>query len=332
MRLYNRPRLAAKSVTAAEFTPVRYFDTMAVIMKNQRACLPVMLLASFLLLPGHGAAVAKDPLVLAATIFPAADIARRIAGPGIPVIQVLPAGASPHTFDLTPGQVRELQKARMIFKIGGVDDWIDGVAESLRRVTIVDLRKNVPLMPSHEDGHEHGAGARHEPDFDPHYWLSAENAIVMARNIADALRTVEPSRADLFEANYRELALELSRLHAEIKTELSALKNNKMIVFHDGWRYFAAAYGLEIVAVFQASPGREPAPRDLQKIYAVARKYAVRAIFSEPQLPQESLEPLVHDLGLNMVVLDPLGGAVPGDSYAGLLRRNARAIRDALGH
>ena len=269
--------------------------------------------------------------MLAATIFPAADIARRIAGPGIPVLQVLPGGASPHTFDLAPAQVRELQKARMIFKIGGVDDWIDGVAESNPRAAIVSLRKNISLLPFHEDGPAQGARIHREADFDPHYWLSAANAIVMARNVADALCAVDPSRAAAFEANYHELALELSRLHAEIKSELSALKSKRMIVFHDGWRYFAAAYGLEIAAVFQVSPGREPAPRDLQKMYAVVRKYAIHAIFSEPQLPPESLEPLAHDLGLKMVVLDPLGGAAPGDSYAGLLQRNARAIRDALG-
>ena len=304
---------------------------MAVIMKIQHLCLPALLLAALLPLPGRAEAAAREPLVLAATIFPAADMVRRVAGPDIRVIQVLPAGASPHTFELAPGQVRELQRASMVFKIGGVDDWVDGIAESNPRATIVTLRKNVSLLPFHEDGHAQGAGAHREADFDPHYWLSAANAIVMARNVADALCAVAPAREAAFEANYRELALELARLHAEIKSELSKLKTKRMIVFHDGWRYFAAAYGLEIAAVFQVSPGREPAPRDLQKMYAVVRKYAIHAIFSEPQLPPESLEPLAHDLGLKMVVLDPLGGAAPGDSYAGLLQRNARAIRDALG-
>jgi zinc transport system substrate-binding protein len=302
---------------------------MAVAMGSLRASLSALFLSSLLLLPGRGAASTAEPLLVAATIFPAADIARRVAGPGIRVLQVLPAGASPHTFDLTPGQVRELQKARLIFKIGGVDDWIDGVAESLPRAAVVTLKKNVPLLPFPGDGH--GPGGGHEPDFDPHYWLSAANGIIMARNIADALIALAPSGAPVFEANYRGLAAELARLHAEIKGELSALKSNKMIVFHDGWRYFAAAYGLEIVAVFQASPGREPAPRDIRDLYAVARKYEVRAVFAEPQLPRDSLEPLVRDLGLKMAVLDPLGGASAGDSYAGLLRRAADTVRDALG-
>jgi zinc transport system substrate-binding protein len=300
-------------------------------MRAHRAFPVICILAVLLPLSGHVVAASQKPLVVAATIFPAADIARRVAGPGIRVIQVLPAGASPHTFDLTAGQVRELRDARLVFKIGGVDDWIDGVAESLPRAAIVSLRKNIPLLPFHDEGHAYGAAGRSEPGFDPHYWLSAENAIIMARNVADALRAADPGRVAAYEANYRALALELDRLHTEIKRELSSLHTNTMIVFHDGWRYFATAYGLEIAAVFQASPGREPAPRDLQSMYAVVKRSAIRVIFSEPQLPRESIEPLARDLGLRIIVLDPLGGVLPGDSYAGLLRRNARAIREALG-
>ena len=277
-----------------------------------------------------GAAVDK-PWVVAATIFPAADIARHVAGPAVRVIQVLPAGASPHTFDLTPGKVRELQPARLIFKIGGVDDWIDGVADSLPQATIIALHKDIVRLPFHDDGHDHGSAPRDE-EFDPHYWLSAANGAIMARTTADALSAADPAHAAVYEENCREYVRELTALHAEIRKTLSSLQNRKMLVFHDGWRYFAAAYGLEIAAVFQVSPGREPSPRDLQELYAQVKRHGLKAVFSEPQLPSASMEPLLRDLGLTLVVLDPLGGTAPGDSYVGLLQRNARSILQALGH
>jgi zinc transport system substrate-binding protein len=305
---------------------------MKMTMKDHRAfplawLLPVLLL----LAASEGRAEAKKPLVVAATIFPAADIVRRVAGPDVRVIQVLPAGASPHTFDLTPKQARELQGARLVFKIGGIDDWVDAVAESLPDAAMVALDRDIARMPAREDGHDHGGrGDRSHPPYDPHYWLSAANAAVMARTIAGALSAADPARAASYQENGRRLALELAALHAEIRKELSSLKNRRMIVFHDGWRYFAAAYGLEIAAVFQLSPGREPTPRQLQGLYAAARRHGVKAIFSEPQLPATSLEPLLHDLDLKLIVIDPLGGAVAGDSYAALLRRDARAVRQAL--
>lgn len=276
---------------------------------------------------------AAKPLHVAATIFPLADIIRNIAGSTAQVIQILPAGASPHTFDLTPGKVKELQKARIIFKIGVVDDWIDGVGESAPAAEIVSVQNHITLKPFQADAHHHdGAEMAHSREFDPHYWLDARNGVVMARNICASLSALDPEHVALYAENSRRYQRELLRLDDELKKACAALKNNKIIVFHDGWRYFAAAYGLEIIAVFQPAPGREPAPRDLQKLYALARTAKIKAIFSEPQLPTASLEPLLEDLGLRLFILDPLGGAFPGDSYAGLLRRNVRNIlrADAL--
>jgi len=140
------------------------------------------------------------------------------------------------------------------------------------------------------------------------------------------LSAIDPAHADLYNKNSKRYQQELLRLDDELKKTCAALKNNKIIVFHDGWRYFAAAYGLEIIAIFQPAPGREPAPRDLQKLYAQARTYKIKALFSEPQLPTASLEPLLEDLGLRLFVLDPLGGAASGDSYIELLRRNVQTI------
>jgi len=270
---------------------------------------------------------AAKPLHVAATIFPVADIVRHVAGGAVQVQQVLPAGASPHTFDLAPGQIRELQKARLIFKIGIVDDWIDGVGESAPASEIVSLQDHVALKPFHADGrHEGGAGTAHEGNVDPHYWLDARNGAIMAQTICSRLSAIDPERAALYAENCRRYQDELRRLDEELKRACAGLKNNRIIVFHDGWNYFAAAYGLKIIAVFQTSPGREPAPRDLQKLYDVARSYKIKAVFSEPQLPTASLEPLIEDLGLRLFILDPLGGADPGDSYAGLLRRNVLNI------
>jgi len=302
-------------------------------MKHHRFSPGAWPLAALLLLSAGAAhGEAKKPLVLAATIFPAADIVRRIAGPDARVIQVLPPGASPHTFDLTPGQVRQLQDARLVFKIGGIDDWIDGITESLPRATMVVLNRDIAMKPIREDGHAHGGhGAGHAGENDPHYWLDAANGALMARTVARALAAYDPVNAGRYQANYQRLARELAALHDELRAQLSTLKNRRLIVFHDGWRYFASAYGLEIAAVFQPAPGREPTPRELQGLYAQARRFGIKAVFSEPQLPAASLQPLLHDLGLRLVVLDPLGGVAADDSYAALLRRIARAIRRALG-
>jgi len=297
-----------------ELRQIQFFLLLAFALSCRAAC------------PAPLAAPTR-PLAVAATIFPLADIIRNITGDGVQVLQILPAGASPHTFDLTPGKVRELQKARLIFKIGVIDDWIDSVAESAPGAEIISLHGHIALKPFHDDAHHHGVTkTAQRMEFDPHYWLDARNGAIIAQNICARLNALDPVHADLYSKNCRHYQDELLRLDSELKKSCAALKNRKLIVFHDGWRYFAAAYGLEILAVFQPAPGREPAPRDLQRLYAVARANKIKVVFSEPQLPTESLEPLLEDLDLRLSILDPLGGAVAGDSYIGLLRRNIQVI------
>ena len=272
------------------------------------------------------------PLIVGATIFPLADIIRHISGEAARVILLLPSGASPHTFDLTPGKIRELQKARILFKIGVVDDWIDSIAESAPAVRIVSLHRHIDLKRPSADAHDHAHSPRADGgDFDPHYWLDAGNGAIMAREICAELSALAPEHAVVFENNSRRYQQQLRHLALELKKACAALKNRKLIVFHDGWNYFAAACGLEILAAFQPAPGREPAPRDLQKLYALAKANRIKAVFSEPQLPTSSLEPLLDDLGLRLFILDPLGGAVPGDSYVRMLRRNVENILQADG-
>jgi ABC-type Zn uptake system ZnuABC Zn-binding protein ZnuA len=302
-------------------------------MKNTWRICPFLLPAFFLLCPVlHAAPVSASakPLIVATTIFPLADIVRNITGKTARVIQILPAGASPHTFDLTPGKIGELQKAGIVFKIGIIDDWIDSIAESAPNVPIVSLQTFIPRKRYAADAHDHGhSGRMRAQDFDPHYWLDARNGAIMAQQVCSRLSALAPQHAAVFMQNSQRYQIELLRLDRELKKACSALKNRKLIVFHDGWNYFAAACGLEIIAVFQPAPGRDPAPRDLQKLYALAKTHGIKAVFSEPQLPTASLEPLLEDLGLRVFDLDPLGGASPGDSYIGLLRRNVQSIIQA---
>jgi ABC-type Zn uptake system ZnuABC Zn-binding protein ZnuA len=275
------------------------------------------------------------PVRMAATIFPLADIVRQICGEAGRVLQILPSGASPHTFDMAPGQIRELQQTRLIFKIGMVDDWVDRVVESVPMAEIVSLQGHVRLKPiqaASQEHDDHAPGKALSGRFDPHYWLDAANGQAMARAVCAKLGAMDPARAAQYAENSRRFQDELRRADDECKKACASLKNRKLIVFHDGWKYFAAAYGLEIVAVFQPAPGRDPAPRDLQKLYTLAREHGIRAVFSEPQLPTSSLEPMLQDLGLRLFILDPLGGGEPGDSYIRMLRRNVQSIlrADAL--
>jgi ABC-type Zn uptake system ZnuABC Zn-binding protein ZnuA len=267
-----------------------------------------------------GSAASQDSgPTLAATIFPLFDIVRHVAGPAAAVTLMLPPGASPHTFEPTPSQVRALAGARVIFVVGhGLDDWAARLARSAGAARVVVVDRGVAL--------------RREADgtVDPHYWLAPANAKAIARTVAGELEGLVPARrSDIQSALTRYLG-QLDAFEAEIRGSLADLPTRRIATFHDAFGYFAEAFGLEVAAVFEPYPGREPSPRFVAEFQRKVRAAGVHTLFAEPQLSLDPLRPLARDLGVTLSVLDPLGGVSGRDTYLELLRFNARQVAAAV--
>jgi ABC-type Zn uptake system ZnuABC Zn-binding protein ZnuA len=256
---------------------------------------------------------------LAATIFPLYDIARQVAWPAADVALMLPPGASPHAFEPTPSQVRALAKARVVFVIGhGLDDWAARLARSagVSRVVVVDR----------------GVALRREAGgpVDPHYWLAPANAKAIAQTVAGELEGLVPARRSEIQSALTGYLGRLDAVEAEVRGILADLPARRIATFHDAFGYFAEAFGLEVAAVFEPYPGREPSPRFVAEFQRQVRASGVRTLFAEPQLSLEPLRPLARDLGVTLSVLDPLGGVAGRDTYLELLRFNARQVGAAV--
>jgi ABC-type Zn uptake system ZnuABC Zn-binding protein ZnuA len=266
-----------------------------------------------------GAAAARPKV--GATIFPLHDIVREVAGPVAETVLVLPPGASPHTFEPTPGAVRALSGAGTLFVIGhGLDDWASRLARGAGVPRLVRVDAGIALR--RDTGHEPSA-------IDPHYWLSIPNAATIARTVGAELERLSPERgADI----RRSLTAYLGRLDvadAEVRRLLADLPTRRIATFHDAFGYFAEAYGLEIAAVFEPSPGREPGPRFVLEFQRTIQAAGVRVVFSEPQLSVDVIRPIARDLGVTLSVLDPLGGLPGRETYPDLMRFNARQVAAA---
>src|SRR5512140_192915 len=83
-----------------------------------------------------------------ATIFPIADLVRQIGGDAVEVLTLLPPGASPHTFEPTPAQMREVAQARVFVRVGaGLDAWTEKLLAARNpTLTILTLTDGVRLL------------------------------------------------------------------------------------------------------------------------------------------------------------------------------------------
>jgi len=87
-----------------------------------------MLLSVFLSIPSLSYG---EKLPVIASIFPIADMARQVGGNDVEVTTVVPAGASPHTFEMKPSLVKAFASAKVFLMIGaGLEFWADQLVES----------------------------------------------------------------------------------------------------------------------------------------------------------------------------------------------------------
>jgi zinc transport system substrate-binding protein/manganese/iron transport system substrate-binding protein len=259
---------------------------------------------------------------VAVTVFPVYDIARQIAGPVADVVLVLPPGASPHTFEPTPTNVRGLGGASVLFVVGhGLDDWAARLARG------AGVRRLVPIDDSIALRRVNGVHA--DGSVDPHYWLSAVNGKQIARTIGVELERLAPEQHAAIQASLARYLEKLDVADTEIRRLLADLPTRRIATIHDAFRYFADAYGLEVAAVFEPYAGLEPSPRFIIEFQNKIRASGVRMVFTEPQLSVGALRAIARDLGVELGVLDPLGGLPGREGYIELLLFDAHAVAAA---
>lgn len=251
------------------------------------------------------------------SIYPVGDLVRQMAGDVVSVEVLLPAGASPATFDLTPLQLRTFQNASLFLMIGGgLDEWVSRLTQGSEKDTpVVRLSEEIPLL----------EGGGHEGEGNPHVWLDP----ILVRDhflpkMEEALSGISPEAAEVVPAGARALADSLTRLDAEIREQLSPLQRRSFLSTHAAWSYYALRYGLEEAGVIHTHPGQDPSSREMAHLLEEARDHEIHCLFIEPQLGDVAARALATELSLPTCMLDPLGG--PGmenrEGYLELLRFN----------
>lgn len=257
-------------------------------------------------------------LVVAATIFPLADIVKNIAGEELKVVQVVPAGASEHSYALTPRQVAEVQGAKVIFVVGhGMDDAVAAAVAKASGAQVVTVDEGVELR-------EFAGGG-----VDPHYWLTVPNAGKMAATVAARLQQIDPDRAGQYEGNLASYLDRLDSLEAELQTVAGGIEQRNFIAMHDAWSYFAEQYGLNLVATYEPVEGKQPSVSDLKHLGELISEYGITVFYAEPQKSSVAATRFLGDeFSLQIRELDPVGGAGGINSYIELMLYNMRALAE----
>ena len=245
------------------------------------------------------------PLSVAVTIPPYQEFAEAVGGDRVEVIVMVPHGASPHTYEPTPGQLRALSETNLYLAVGtGIefeDAWMDSLTSVNRNMQIVDTSLGITLL-STETGDS--TTADDSIRYDPHVWLSPANARIIARNIADAYITYAPDDAAYFETQFAAYNEKLTQLDNGIKDTFAGTEKNTVLVYHPAWEYYADQYGLTMTSVEE--DGKEPSPASLKAIITSANEAGIPVIFASPESPTRNAEAIADEIGASVVYISPL--------------------------
>jgi zinc transport system substrate-binding protein len=276
----------------------------------------------------------EEKLVVAATIFPIYDLVKEVGGDKVEAYLILKPGASPHTFESLPSQVKALQSASLFFYNGlMLDDWAKDIGRD-SSTQLVDLSHYVELKGFEEENDHHHDKEEEEDhnhgDIDPHYWLSPANAKYMVEAIANYLSQQDEENSLYYQNRAQDYIITLEEKALQWQEKITGLEKRDLVVFHGAWNYFADYFGLNIVASFEPFPGQTPSPQYIIELENVIKEHNINTIFIEPQLSQEAVMSLANDLAVEIKTLDPLGGVDSRLNYINLIDYNINTIYQAL--
>ena len=298
-----------------------------------------LILALLLALPSCAPAREEARLTVVCTTYPiylfASFLAEGVEGVAV---ERLDTGSTSclHDYSLSMEDMKKLERAKVIAINGaGLEEFLEDALQT-SRAQVIDCSEGVELLENlshhHEEGEdEHGHDHGH---WDPHYWMDPENARIMAANLRDGLERIDPDNGERYRTNASGLDWELHRCGEDAKAELegySYLLDPNLITFHDGFQYFAKAFGLNLLASVEEEAGSEASAKEIVEITELVKQYGIFSIYTEVNGSDATARAIARETGCHVSTLTMIMGDGPDEpgGYVDGIVWNVQTIIDA---
>ena len=302
------------------------------------------LLALLLMVSGCGPAATtatkeystSNPIDIVATTGMVGDIAKNVGGERVRVESLMGPGVDPHLYKPTPGDVRTLQDADLIFYNGlhlegKMSDVLERVGAKQTVVAVADDIPPAQLLLADKASNTH----------DPHVWFDVSKWMMATEKGRDALIQFDPTGAELYRANAEKYLAQLKQLDEETRAQIATIPADRrvLVTAHDAFRYFGKAYQIEVEGLQGISTASEVSVRDVSRIVDLLVKRKIKAVFVESSVPKRTVEAVVqgarargHSVRIGgQLYSDAMGRAgTPEGTYIGMVRANVGTIVGAL--
>lgn len=238
-----------------------------------------------------------------------------------------------HDYQLQPADMKALAAADAFLINGaGMEAFLPEITRSLPDLPVIEASEGIELL---EDGSAvEILEAEEEGETNSHIWLDPLRAVRMAENLAAGLIRILPGDEAAITDNLSDYRARLEALDSQLRQGLKDLPRKDIVTFHEAFPYFAAAYGLNVVAVVNKEPGEVLTPAQLGELVREIRVLGNPPLFVEPQYTDLSAKTLSAETGAPVYSLDPIvtgpESDVPLDYYETVMLRNMDTLITAL--
>lgn len=281
--------------------------------------------------------IGGEKLHVVATTNIVGDVVKKVGGDQIELTILMAIGVDPHTYIPTPADTAAVHEAHLVLANGaGLEQFLEEMlANAGGNAVEVHLSEGIELR-ALDEGHGEESGEHAAEGDDPHVWFSVPNVIHWVAVAEQALSSLDPANAQVYQQNAEAYTRELEALDAWIAEQVGTIPpaNRRLVTNHPVFGYFADRYGLEQVGeIYPVSPSAEPSAQDVAALEDAIRKLGVPAVFAESTVNPKLAQQVADDTGVKLVPLytGSLGGPDSGaETYIELMRYDVRALVEAL--
>jgi len=253
----------------------------------------------------------------------------------VEVISLMGPGTDPHLYKATQGDVFALSRGDLIVYNGlhleGKMQNLFNKLPSNRVYAAAEVLADSLLINASE----------FEEAYDPHVWFDLSLWSTICGELSKRLQLARPESSEILAKNEKVYRQALSVAHQEAKKRLSKIpdKQRVLVTAHDAFKYFGAAYDMEVRGLQGISTTAEFGLRDISDLARFINERGIKAVFIESSISPKAIEAVqeaVQRSGNNLklggeLYSDALG---PEDSEAGdfigMFYKNLKTIEEAL--
>ena len=275
------------------------------------------------------------PLVVSTTGM-IGDLIANIGGDSIQSLSLMGPGVDPHLYKATQGDLAKLRSADLIVYNGlHLEGKMGEVLKQLGKV------QKVRALGQYIDTSKLLADPAYPEAYDPHIWFDIHLWSTTIDSLAKAIIDIKPDAKAYFLENAVDYKLQLGELNQWVYRELKSIpeEQRKLITAHDAFKYFGAAYGIQVRGLQGISTVSEFGLKDRVDLVNYILDHKVPAIFLETSVSDRNIRSVIeacrkkgHNVALGGSLYSDAMGAknTKAGTYLGMVSQNVHTIVEAL--